>query len=473
MSWEWRKHDRTKVLNCLQQGEYEAITTSGQGALDKLAHLATELGVLEAAGEMEVKRVREGIPDELLLRTSAVLPFIEAKGLKPASQALFADPAILLQLGYTALHIQNGFNERRGPEQEEKSAQALPCHPEVLRQELSRLKPESVADFRQRCIQELFARDLVQGDVYALDGSGLRDRQRLVGVLNVTAERPLWVNWRVLPGEASEKGKDAWVVKEMVEEIEACAGAGAIGLLLMDALYADGPLLAWLKYERGIDALVRLPEERTLYRELWSLVRHNPQVQESHLDVRYVAGRKQTREVTLGTMGHLNGWKSFREAAAKRDAREAKLWGCTIQTIDQEDPTEVEQWALVSTRSFATGEEAFSQWRKRWRVENSGFRELKEGWHLERAPWSYSDQRVVQARVGFTCVAFNVAQVAKTAQGRHLTERGIRRLRRELAQEYGPAPVVVFADGAYGVFHIEEIVEALGLPPPEFSLRNS
>ena len=75
----------------------------------------------------------------------------------------------------------------------------------------------------------------------------------------------------------------------------------------------------------------------------------------------------------------------------------------------------------------------------RWRIENSGFRELKEGWHLQRAPWSYTNSTVVAARTAFTLITFNVAQIAKTAQGRRLTDRGVRRLRRELAQEYGPA----------------------------------
>lgn len=28
MSWEWREHNRAKVLAHLQQGEYEAIVTS-------------------------------------------------------------------------------------------------------------------------------------------------------------------------------------------------------------------------------------------------------------------------------------------------------------------------------------------------------------------------------------------------------------------------------------------------------------
>jgi hypothetical protein len=71
----------------------------------------------------------------------------------------------------------------------------------------------------------------------------------------------------------------------------------------------------------------------------------------------------------------------------------------------------------------------------------------------------------VAARVAFTLVAFNVAQVAKTAQGRRLTDRGIRRLRRELAPRYGLAPVIVFTKDAFGIFHIEEVMEALGVPP--------
>ena len=169
MSWEWRHQDRAHVLERLRCGEYEAIVTSRQSALDALAHLAYELGVLEAASQMRVTRARDGIPDDLLLRTLAVLPFVEALGLSAAADMLFEDAAILLQLGYTALQIREGFNERRGPGQERKSERALPCHPDVLRQELARLTPESIASFRCTCIRELFRRKLIKGRIYALD----------------------------------------------------------------------------------------------------------------------------------------------------------------------------------------------------------------------------------------------------------------------------------------------------------------
>jgi len=46
----------------------------------------------------------------------------------------------------------------------------------------------------------------------------------------------------------------------------------------------------------------------------------------------------------------------------------------------------------------------------------------------------------------------------------------IRRLRQALVPEYGLAPVIVVAGDAYGIFHIEEIAEALGVLPA-FRLR--
>ena len=465
--WEWREHDRAKVLACLREGEYEAIVTTGQSELDVLAHLAAELGILEAVQMLTVKRERAGIPDELLLRTLAVLPFVEAMGLSTAANTLFADAAILLQLGYTAIELREGFNNRHGAQEEVKSAASLPLHPDVLRQELQRLEPESVADYRRYCIQQLFKRKLIKGKVYAVDGSGLSDRWRVVGLLCITKGAPLWVTWRLLAGDASEKGKEGSVLFEMVDEIRDIAGEQAIEWLLMDALYADGPLLAGLKLRRGIDALVRLPETRTMYQDLWDLLDWEPQRwQSSWLDVRYVAGRKQLRKITTGVVAGLTRWPALQEAAqAAGHEGDFPLWGCAIHARDPNDPAYQEDWALISTRPFASGRQAHTFWRQRWLIENSGFREIKEGWHLEKAPWSYTDASIVLARVTFTLLAFNVAQIAKTKRGQQLTQTGIRRLRRQLRREVGLAPVIVFAAGAYGIFDIEEIMIALGKPP--------
>ncbi len=470
MDYALRQRDQVGVLAALEKGDYEAIATSGQTVADELVHLCIELGVFEALKSLQVRREREGIPDELLLRTLAVLPFVEALGLSSAAGQLFEDAAVLLQLGYEITAVQQGFNDRHGSASGEKRSR--PCHVEVLRDELARLDPESVAEFGRRCVAELFRRGLVKGRVCAIDGSGLRTHHRVVGLLSVHEEQCLWLSWRVLEGTQSEKGAEASVVRSMVEEVLQAGGAQAIEWLLMDALYADGPLLAWLEHNCGVHALVRLPEGRLLYEDARGLADHGLTQWQTHTDVRYINGHKQMRRVSVTKVEDLTSWESFLEAATGYGGAQPQLTAVLIHSQPKSEPSQIEDWGLVSTSPWPSAWGAYRLWRRRWRIENSGFRELKEAWHLEQAPWSHTNDDVVAARACLTMVAYNVAQIAKTAEGRALTDRGIRRLRAELTKAYGIAPVIVFTDEAFAVFHIEQVMAAAGLTP-KHSLRPS
>ena len=104
---------------------------------------------------------------------------------------------------------------------------------------------------------------------------------------------------RLLDANASEKGQGAHLVRQMVTEIRTAGGAQAIEWLLMDALYADGPLLAWLEHACGIHALVRLPEDRLLFQNLQGLAEGGLLEWETRTDVRYVSGCKQVRRVSI------------------------------------------------------------------------------------------------------------------------------------------------------------------------------
>jgi hypothetical protein len=73
--------------------------------LDALAQSARELGVFDAVELIEVECEWAGVPDELALRTLAVLPFVQAMSLSVAANTLFVDAGVLLQLGYTAVQI--------------------------------------------------------------------------------------------------------------------------------------------------------------------------------------------------------------------------------------------------------------------------------------------------------------------------------------------------------------------------------
>ena len=470
MAWEWRENNREKVLEALRKGEYEAILTSKEGALDALAHLAYELEVLEAVKLIEVERERAGISDELLLRTLAVLPFVEAMSLSAAANTLFEDAAVLLQLGYTAVQIQEGFNERRGKGYEKKSEQSRPYHPDVLREEMQRIKVKSLDAYRRHCIGVLYKRGLLRGKVYAVDGSGIGPEMRVVGLLCLQKDGPLWVNWRLRTGNESEKGKEGAVVLDMVDEVREIAGTDAIEWMLMDALYADGFILANLKYTRQIDAMVRLPEDRRMYEQLMGLLRVLPEAWQEHKDVRYLSGHKQTRQMRVAKMDDLNDWEGFIEAAQNLSVEAPTLSGFAIQSDFVDKSGNKEEWALVATAPFNTAWQGYTFWRNRWTIENSGFRELKEGWHLEEALWTFHNTVIAAARLTFTLIAYNVAQIAKSKSAHRLQARGIRKLRQALNRQFGfrTSPVIVFAANAFTILPLEELVAFLGGPPPLF-----
>jgi hypothetical protein len=106
--------------------------------LDELVALHEELGIFAILDEVEAQRTRAGVPDKLLLRTLATLPFVEQASLSGASEVLFREPAVLLQLGWAPVQIRSGSNGRhRHPEGRQE--ESFPCHPDTLRDALRRV----------------------------------------------------------------------------------------------------------------------------------------------------------------------------------------------------------------------------------------------------------------------------------------------------------------------------------------------
>jgi predicted RNA binding protein YcfA (HicA-like mRNA interferase family) len=247
----WYRRDKEAVATALQRGERpDLATTMASGPLDELVALQEELGIFAILDEVEVQRARAGVADELLVRTLATLPFVEQASLSGGSEVLFREPAVLLQLGWAPGHIRQGSNGRhRHPQGRQEGS--LPCHPDTVRDALRRVEESGWQHVQQAGVQSLYARQLVRGKVYAVDGSGLGEGLRLVALVCVSATRPISVAWRVLSGPASEKGQEAAVTRALIEQVLQVAGPQAISLLLADALYADGPLLAWLYREGG------------------------------------------------------------------------------------------------------------------------------------------------------------------------------------------------------------------------------
>lgn len=457
----WYRHDQEAVVAALEQGKpIDMVTTMSSGPLDELVALHAELGVFASLETLQPERQRRGIDDDLLLRTAAVLPFLPVPSLTGAAGQLFGEPAILLRLGWSPLQIRIGDNERhRSPLGRQPSS--LPCHPETLRDGLERVSEEAWLKVQRAGVRALFEHGLVRGHVFAVDGTGLGPGLRLVCLVCVSSKRPLIVAWRLLVGDASEKGKEAVVTRSLIEQALEAGGAGSMNLLLADALYADGPLLAWCKYVHDIDVLVPVPADRDIHRDLEGLAAGGLLTFQRHNYVRRIQGHKQRRTLDLGVARGLTSWESFVHSAREYGAEDPRLWACLIRPVDVTDPEDV-PWTLVSTREWSTGVDGFRSFRRRWHIENDGYRELKEGWGLEAERWGRK-LSVQRGRVTLTCLAFNTAQAYLSEAGKKTAAKGIRRLRRDYRHELGACPAVVYIGTNFAVLPVEQLVSTLGV----------
>jgi hypothetical protein len=206
-----------------------------------------------------------------------------------------------------------------------------------------------------------------------------------------------------------------------------------------------------------------------LYEDLPGLARGRRLDRQEHRYTRTIRGHKEPRTVALAGLGQFASWPSFVEAAAEHGIAAPRLWACLVWERAPADQPLAEAGALVSTRDWAQPWAAFQAYRGRRAIEDDAFRELKEGWGLERQPWGRQGA-TIRGRVTLTLLAYNTAQLYRTRGGQRLADKGIRRLRRLHRHELGAAPVVLYLDGRYGVFALEEVLAFLGAPVRE-SLR--
>lgn len=458
MELRWYQRNQEAVAKALEGGARpDMATTMASGPLDELVALHDEWGVFAALDNLHPQRKRDGIDDRLLLRTLSVMPFLECHSFTGAAELLFQNPAILLHLGWSPFQIRMGDSERhRSPHGRQR--ESLPCNPETLRDELGRISAADWLEVQQQAVTEIVRRGLVCGGVFAIDGSGLGKNLRLVSLTCVSTERPLKVGWRLLEGDASEKGKEAAVTRSLLEQARALGIE--IELLLVDALYADGPFLAWCKYVMEIDVLVPIPSDRELHHDLEQLAEGGLLSFQRYSYVRTIQGHKQRRTLDLGAQSGLTSWDSFLEAAKAYGERSPSLWGCLIRPVEPTSEDDL-PWTLVSTRNWGSGVAAFEGFRPRWHIENGEFRELKEGWGLEEERWG-RNLDVQRGRITLTCLAFNTAQVYLTQRGPNLAAHGIRRIWRLYDDQLGHSPVVIYIGHYYAVFPVEELLRLIG-----------
>lgn len=443
MAFRLLRHNQKAVDRALMDGEYDLLLNTCVQRLDEFIGLMDATGVFELLPLLAPPGRAGDIPEALLLRELAVLPLWDIPNVHQAGRFLLQDAAVLRFLGFTGEQIQDGFPHRG------RQGDARPHHRDLLYNLLGALRGEDLERFRAGFVRR-FAQDRhCRSSVWALDGTGVHGRHKLLLALHLAEGEELVGNWRVLPGDC---GSELPGGREMVEELLSVLPAGQLKLLLVDGAYIDGAWMHRLKEKHAVDTIVRLRPDMCAFQDALQMVRADPSRWERRSRSLTAGGTKSPRRYQIAPVPVVS-WDSYGDEV-------------TVVLIRPEGAGEEAIWALATTLTETSGWDVFRKYGKRWWLENRGNRELKEAYGLERELWQESPEAEVLS-IGLRLITYNWIQLYRRSAGPRLAARGLRSLRQEMW--HGPM-VLVLVSGEFGLYHIEEFAGLCGGGPRQ-SLR--
>ena len=189
MSWIKLTENRERVRAALLDGYVDEVVMCRATAFDELAAAVHTFGYWEQleAIKIELDKYEDDVPNALLLRELAVLPLLRIPNPHQALTYLFQDHGVLRFLGFTIAQIRDGFNNKgvRSPTGEPRMR---PHHRDTLYNALKAVNIESLNHFREA---HRIEHDLLVGGIFALDGTGLRNSDRHLVILQQAGNEPL------------------------------------------------------------------------------------------------------------------------------------------------------------------------------------------------------------------------------------------------------------------------------------------
>jgi hypothetical protein len=490
----WRQFTRNQqeVARRLTAGQITSVMVTGW------SYAAQFLSFLDLVGYCALLNlegqgfVRVMIPIAQLVLTYHLKVLLGVGSINLVPTRLFREWALLQLIGYTTTQLQSGFCQRGHLTQG-------PMHQNTLADAIERLQPAELERLLNATVQRLRARGCFRTSRghYALDASDLPTTKRYTGagvksylerrvtqdkqVVEVT--RRVWgfkvllvyevhlrlvVAAKVVPIQEHESR----YTRELVAQARANLGPGVVRVLLIDRGFLDGADLWYLKETLGIDFVIPAKDNMAVTADARALSRERDPA--TGIVAQERAGRRRTRQGRVRQVGQVTvvavpGVQSYDQYGAAAHAKQANRKDFVAHPLNA---VVVTHWEGIA---YPVGEEkvfltslpvpaplaVLDLYDLRSLIENTAFRELKQGWGLLQYP--KKTEAAVRGHVFVTLLTFTLANAFCTAAGHALTQRGIRRQR---AEQYSPR-VVLFAGDVYGLFEVEEVLILLGVVPAQ------
>jgi hypothetical protein len=482
LKFQFYTRDDQAVRERLRARDYDRAVTTGLGNLDLLFGFLHEIGFFDLFDFRPQMRQRVMIPLTCQLAAYSAKVILEMSSLNQVQVDLFRDRAVLEKIGFTGLQIENGFSERG-------EKRHLPFHVSTLAKMLADLTLEEINDLFARQFALLGKNRFVPAGVYALDSTGLvvSPGSTYEGIGEVTRDGKKVCGYKLFvvkyvgslrerKGPAPEiivaaalvpiNHNDSRYLVPLLEQAQKNIGPGKIKMAVIDRGFMGGENLWEVKKRLGIDFLIYSKSNMDVTDELRGRrARAREQLAQGKKPKNAWCQKDGSGEFwgfnRLHWFWTYGGAAHRRQVAADLHKKDKQVRTNTISGLVMADESGREITMLSSKRisnSFLP-RDAFDCYRKRRRIENCGFRELKQGYKINRFP-SRSFNGVF-AHVVLTLLVFNFVTVFKTEAGDEMAELGLRRMHHNMSW----LGVIVYSAPYFGILQADEILELVGAPP--------
>jgi len=480
-SWQFYERAQKEVYRKLKARERpEAVVGAGWGFLDHFFIFLFSLGFF-ARIDFHPKRVkRVMIPTVLMILTYEVKQLMGISSMNQVEEHLFRDTALLKIIGFTARQIQAGFCHRG------KGKRRGPMHRDTLADFLSKFSSKEVDFILREAVRVLVKHKLIRGRTYILDATDLPTTKRYKGCGVKKVVRREW---------SSKEGKEVEVVKyvygykllvlleardkivvaarvvkineheknftkEMVKEAQHRTG-GKVKVLLVDRGFIDGTLLWWLSKKERIKFVIPARGNMEVSQDIRGFRSERADGQRIFIE--------QTKEIkVMGVRGLLSydqfGEEEHRRKKGRKNFKANPINAVMVIRWGGKDYQLGKEKVFLTNLPISRPMRIIDQYDLRSEIENRGFRELKQGYHLLKYP--QKREAAVRAHAVLTVIIYSMVNAYKTKQGQRLAHLGIRRWR---GQQMGDSihKMIVYYEGIYGIVDVEELFYLMDMTPKE------
>jgi hypothetical protein len=454
----WTRDDAVVEQNILAGKETEPVLTAyGDNDLVLGFLMQSKLWAVMTGMEADGLRCRNGYSQKVLNGVEVIRELAAIKRIQHCGKVLH-DTRLMMQAGFNLEQLARASRDNRGV-----------IDTETLSNHLGRISPPSAQQAFREHLQLIRRKRWLRGTLYVADAHeiiipygrrherlgqvGAKHGFKLVILINISEDQERIVGFSFAPLPTSEKSMLAGILRRLDRDIAPLAKW--LKILILDRGYWGAEYLLGLHRQYGIDLVTRAQHDGLQAVDWIDTAASVADWREQ----REERSRLGTIRVKVAGVPNVPLYAEGERLIGYVNAVVADEYDLAGKRLKDEDGNERGRFYYITTLDY--GGEPYRMrglYRKRWVVENQGFRELSQAWALNTLVGRSFQANY--ARLGFVFMLYNAERILRWKYGERWAAEKQRLADWGEQGRLGGLTVVVYTkDGRLGLYSVKRYRE--------------